>query len=129
MSRVGEPALAAELIDRARFLRPYIPRRLARRRRLHARASASQGARAPGGIVNGPSLMAAADCAMWLAIKGRFGDRLRRAHVRAEHRLSRSGEGRAVYCTARILKVRHAPHLRHRALPQPRRAALHATTP
>ena len=25
----------------------------------------------PGGIINGPALMAAADCAMWLAIKVR----------------------------------------------------------
>jgi acyl-coenzyme A thioesterase PaaI-like protein len=36
----------------------------------------------PGGIINGPALMAAADCAMWLAIKTRH-----------------------VYCTARILKL------------------------
>lgn len=59
----------------------------------------------PGGIVNGPSLMAAADCAMWLAIKARFGveyDALTSelttaflAPARAEH----------VYCTARILKA------------------------
>ncbi len=27
----------------------------------------------PGGIINGPALMAAADCAMWLAIKTRIG--------------------------------------------------------
>src|SRR3954468_7012089 len=27
----------------------------------------------PGGIINGPALMAAADCAMWLAIKVRIG--------------------------------------------------------
>jgi len=59
----------------------------------------------PGGIINGPSLMAAADCAMWLAIKGRFGldyDALTSdlntaflSPAKAEH----------VYCTARILKA------------------------
>ena len=27
----------------------------------------------PGGIINGPALIAAADCAMWLAIKARIG--------------------------------------------------------
>src|SRR5215831_2954499 len=27
----------------------------------------------PGGIINGPALMAAADCAMWLAVKTRIG--------------------------------------------------------
>ena len=59
----------------------------------------------PGRIINGPSLMAAADCAMWLAIKGRFGldfdaltSELNTAFLApaiAEH----------VYCTARILKA------------------------
>ena len=58
----------------------------------------------PGGIINGPALMAAADCAMWLAIKTRLGiekDALTSelntaflAPARSEH----------VYCTARILK-------------------------
>jgi acyl-coenzyme A thioesterase PaaI-like protein len=58
----------------------------------------------PGGIINGPALMAAADCAMWLAIKARLGmvgDALTSelntaflAPAKAEH----------VYCTAKILK-------------------------
>jgi uncharacterized protein (TIGR00369 family) len=58
----------------------------------------------PGGIINGPALMAAADCAMWLAIKAKLGidgDALTSdlntsflAPARGEH----------VYCTARILK-------------------------
>ena len=57
----------------------------------------------PGGIINGPALMAAADCAMWLAIKARLGvaqDALTSelntaflAPAKAEH----------VYCTAKIL--------------------------
>jgi uncharacterized protein (TIGR00369 family) len=58
----------------------------------------------PGGIINGPALMAAADCAMWLAIKAKLGmdgDALTSelntaflAPAKSEH----------VYCTARILK-------------------------
>jgi len=58
----------------------------------------------PGGIINGPALMAAADCAMWIAIKARLGiaeDALTSelntaflAPAKAEH----------VYCTAKILK-------------------------
>ena len=42
----------------------------------------------PGGIINGPALMAAADCAMWLAIKARIGVDERRAHLRAATRRS-----------------------------------------
>jgi uncharacterized protein (TIGR00369 family) len=59
----------------------------------------------PGGIINGPALMAAADCAMWLAIKARFGidyDALTSelntvflAPAKSEH----------VYCSARIVKA------------------------
>ncbi len=58
----------------------------------------------PGGIINGPALMAAADCAMWLAIKAKLGingDALTSdlnttflAPAKSEH----------VYCTAKILK-------------------------
>ena len=107
MSRPGASRRALQaLIDRARFLRTYRFRvvsagdgdctlELPHRKTLER----------PGGIVNGPSLMAAADCAMWLAIKGRFGidyDALTSelntaflAPAKAEH----------VYCTARILKA------------------------
>ena len=101
----SRPALQ-KLIDKARFVRFYAFRvvsvgdgtctlELPHRKSLER----------PGGIINGPSLMAAADCAMWLAIKGRFGldyDALTSelnsaflAPAKAEH----------VYCTARILKA------------------------
>ena len=94
------------LLDKARFLRAYGFRvvsvgkgtctlELPHRRDLER----------PGGIINGPALMAAADCAMWLAIKARLGiagDALTSelntaflAPAKAEH----------VYCTARILKL------------------------
>ena len=103
--KASRPALQ-KLIDKARFVRFYgfrvvsvgdgtctleLPHRKALER--------------PGGIINGPSLMAAADCAMWLAIKGRFGldyDALTSdlntaflSPAKAEH----------VHCTARSLKA------------------------
>ena len=94
------------LLDRARFLRVYGFRVVSVGRdkctlELPHRTALER----PGGIINGPALMAAADCAMWLAIKARIGikeDALTSelntaflAPARAEH----------VYCTARILKL------------------------
>ena len=58
----------------------------------------------PGGIINGPALMAAADCAMWLAIKTRIG--VEKDALTSELNtafLSPAKDGH-VYCTARILK-------------------------
>ena len=59
----------------------------------------------PGGTVNGPALMAAADCAMWLAIKRHIGiehdavtSELNTAFLNAARR-------QTVYCTARVLKL------------------------
>lgn len=59
----------------------------------------------PGGTVNGPAFMAAADLAMWLAIKRRIGmehdavtSELYTAFLNAARR-------ETVYCTARILKL------------------------
>jgi uncharacterized protein (TIGR00369 family) len=59
----------------------------------------------PGGTVNGPAFMAAADCAVWLAIKRHIGmdndavtSELNTAFLNAARRQS-------VYCTARILKL------------------------
>lgn len=58
----------------------------------------------PGGIVNGPALMAAADCAMWLAIKTRIG--LDKDALTSELNTAflSAAKGEHVYCTARILK-------------------------
>lgn len=58
----------------------------------------------PGGIINGPALMAAADCAMWVAIKARIG--LEHDALTAELNTAflSPANGRNVYCTARILK-------------------------
>ena len=59
----------------------------------------------PGGTVNGPAFMAAADCAMWLAIKRHIGlehdavtSELNTAFLNAARR-------QTVYCTARVLKL------------------------
>jgi uncharacterized protein (TIGR00369 family) len=59
----------------------------------------------PGGTVNGPAFMAAADCAMWLAIKRHIGiehdavtSELNTAFLNAARR-------ETVYCTARVLKM------------------------
>ena len=59
----------------------------------------------PGGIVNGPALVAAADVAMWLAIKSRLG----MAHDALTSDLNTvflsPAKTKVVYCTARILKA------------------------
>ena len=64
-----------------------------------------RGLERPGGTVNGPAFMAAADCAMWLAIKRHIGiehdavtSELNTAFLNAARR-------ETVYCTARILKL------------------------
>jgi uncharacterized protein (TIGR00369 family) len=59
----------------------------------------------PGGIVNGPALVAAADVAMWIAIKSRLGV----AHDALTSDLNTvflaPARAKTVYCTARILKA------------------------
>jgi uncharacterized protein (TIGR00369 family) len=59
----------------------------------------------PGGTVNGPAFMAAADCAMWLAIKRHIG--LERDAVTSELNTAFLNAARreTVYCTARVLKL------------------------
>ena len=58
----------------------------------------------PGGIINGPALMAAADCAMWVAIKTRIG--IERDALTAELNTAflSPANGKKVFCTAKILK-------------------------
>ncbi len=59
----------------------------------------------PGGIVNGPALVAAADVAMWIAIKSRLG----MAHDALTSELNTvflaPAKAKTVYCTARIVKA------------------------
>ncbi len=59
----------------------------------------------PGGTVNGPAFMAAADVAMWLAIKRRIG--IDRDAITSELNTAFLNAARreTVYCTARVLKM------------------------
>jgi uncharacterized protein (TIGR00369 family) len=58
----------------------------------------------PGGIINGPALMAAADCAMWLAIKAKLGGEGDALTSELNTAFLAPAKGEPVYCTARILK-------------------------
>jgi uncharacterized protein (TIGR00369 family) len=109
---MAAPKLAATkrqlqaLLDRSRFVRSYGFRmvsvdadgatiELPFRRALER----------PGGIVNGPALMAAADCAMWMAIKSRIG--IERDALTSELHTAFLAPAieEPVRCTARILKL------------------------
>jgi uncharacterized protein (TIGR00369 family) len=57
----------------------------------------------PGGIINGPALMAAADCAMWLAIKTRIGVEEDALTSELNTAFLAPARGGHVYCTAKIL--------------------------
>jgi uncharacterized protein (TIGR00369 family) len=94
------------LIDKARFVRFYGFRvvkvgdgsctlELPHHKRLER----------PGRIINGPSLMAAADCAMWLAIKGRYGVDFDALTSELNTAFLAPAVAEHVYCTARILKA------------------------
>jgi uncharacterized protein (TIGR00369 family) len=58
----------------------------------------------PGGIINGPALMAAADCAMWLAIKAKLGGEGDALTSELNTAFLAPAKGEHVYCRARILK-------------------------
>ena len=93
------------LLRRARFVRDY-------GMRLHAVSDAEctiampfrKSLERPGGTVNGPAFMAAADCAMWIAIKRHIG--LEHDAVTSELNTAFLNAARreTVYCTARVLK-------------------------
>jgi len=94
-----------EMLDKSRFIRHYGFRvvrsgeegcmiELPHRPRLER----------PGGIINGPALMAAADCAMWLAIKARIGIEKDALTSELNTAFLNAAKGGHVYCTARILK-------------------------
>ncbi|MGA8050296.1 MAG: PaaI family thioesterase [Burkholderiales bacterium] len=109
---MARPKLAAgkkqlqALLDRSRFVRGYGFRvisvgpasctiELPFRRALER----------PGGIVNGPALMAAADCAMWVAIKAAIG--MDRDALTSELNTAflAPAINEPVRCTAKILKL------------------------
>lgn len=94
------------LLDRARFLRVYGFRVVSVGKskctlELPHRAALER----PGGIINGPALMAAADCAMWLAIKARIGIGEDALTSELNTAFLAPAKGEHVYCTATILKL------------------------
>ena len=94
------------LLDRSRFLRPYGFRVVSVKAghctlELRHRPALER----PGGIINGPALMAAADCAMWLAIKTRIGVEKDALTAELNTAFLAPAKGGHVYCTARILKL------------------------
>jgi len=101
----SKPALA-QLLGRSRFVRTYGFRLVAADDEACTISMPFRRAlERPGGTVNGPAFMAAADCAMWLAIKRHIGiehdavtSELNTAFLNAARR-------ETVYCTARILKL------------------------
>jgi uncharacterized protein (TIGR00369 family) len=59
----------------------------------------------PGGTVNGPAFMTAADCAMWMAIKHRLGMKHDAVTYELNTAFLNAARRETVYCTARILKL------------------------
>ena len=94
------------LLDRSRFLRAYG----FRLKRISSEGCTLElphkpALERPGGIINGPALMAAADCAMWLAIKARIGVENDALTSELNTAFLAPAKGEHVYCTARILKM------------------------
>ncbi len=95
-----------DLLDSERFLRPWKFRLVrANGQECVVALPNSPSLERPGGIVNGPALVAAADVAMWLAIKSHLG----MAHDALTSDLNTvflaPAKAKTVYCTARILKA------------------------
>jgi acyl-coenzyme A thioesterase PaaI-like protein len=95
-----------ELLDRSRFLRPYGFRVvIASKAKCTLELPHKPALERPGGIINGPALMAAADCAMWLAIKARLGIDEDALTSQLDTAFLSPAKGEHVYCTATILKL------------------------
>jgi len=94
-----------QLLDRSRFLRAYGFRVISVNKSLCTLELPHRPAlERPGGIINGPALMAAADCAMWLAIKARLGVEGDALTSELNTAFLAPAKGGHVYCTAKILK-------------------------
>ena len=95
-----------KLLDKSRFLRPYGFRVVSvNNTRCTLELPHKPALERPGGIINGPALMAAADCAMWLAIKARIGVEGDALTCELNTAFLAPAKGEHVYCTARILKM------------------------
>ena len=94
------------LLDTARFLRPWGFKVVAANdEKCTLELPHKADLERPGGIINGPALMAAADCAMWLAIKARIGVENDALTSELNTAFLAPAKGEHVYCTARILKM------------------------
>jgi acyl-coenzyme A thioesterase PaaI-like protein len=94
------------LLDRSRFLRGYGFRVISvGNSKCMLELPHKPSLERPGGIINGPALMAAADCAMWLAIKARIGVEGDALTSELNTAFLAPAKGEHVYCTARILKM------------------------
>jgi uncharacterized protein (TIGR00369 family) len=94
------------LLDRSRFLRPYGFRVISiTKNRCTLELPHKPALERPGGIINGPALMAAADCAMWLAIKARLGIEFDALTSDLSTAFLAPAKGEHVYCTAQIVKL------------------------
>ena len=94
------------LLDRARFLRTYGFRVVSvSKGKCMLELPHKPALERPGGIINGPALMAAADCAMWLAIKARLGIEGDALTSELNTAFLAPAKGEHVYCTARILMM------------------------
>src|SRR4030095_8320113 len=99
-------AALQKLLNRSRFLRPYGFRVVrANQAECTLELPHKPALERPGGIINGPALMAAADCAMWLAIKARIGVDNDALTSELNTAFLSPAKGEHVYCTARILKM------------------------
>ena len=95
-----------KLLDRSRFLRPYGFRVISlKRNQCTLELPHKPSLERPGGIINGPALMAAADCAMWLAIKAKLGIENDALTSDLNTTFLAPAKGEHVYCTASILKM------------------------
>ena len=99
-------AALQKLLDTSRFLRPYGFRVISiNKSKCMLELPHKPALERPGGIINGPALMAAADCAMWLAIKARIGAEGDALTSELNTAFLAPAKGEHVYCTARILKM------------------------
>ena len=95
-----------KLLDAAQFLRPWGFKVVtANDEKCTLELPHKPALERPGGIINGPALMAAADCAMWLAIKGRFGIEYDALTSELNTAFLSPAKAEHVYCTAHILKA------------------------
>jgi uncharacterized protein (TIGR00369 family) len=103
--RAGLKKKLQKLLDSSRFLSPWGFRVVSlKKNECTLELPHKPELERPGGIINGPALMAAADCAMWLAIKARLGVEGDALTSELNTAFLAPAKGEHVYCTARILK-------------------------